>query len=514
MYLVLTALLALNVSAEILHAFKILNKSITLSNQSMNEKLLKATEAFHELKLKTPKAKIYEPLMNESLRVGDQTIQLIDKIKEDLIAESNGPKHAGLDLRRAEDQSTPTRMMIEEGRGEELRQMLNRSYHQFESIFSGDRCDEEGNALFDDLDQTEFIKAIPLAEIPEYLTDKDGSTKKWTDKLFKEMPMAPTITLLNKFKNDLVSAQTASVEKLYRQVTRDDDPFDEYTLGLIPNGSRFIQGESYAAEVFLAASRSKSRPVVKVNGRTIDVKANGKAFHELLELNELGKHTFEYSIGYVNSFGEEEVEVRQHEITVIPPPDHVAVASPTKMNILYIGLENPIAASITGIPDSKVKLSLDQGNISKTGPGTYNVSVTQPGKAVMSFNAENQLGEPVSLKREFRVARIPDPTPVIDKRTGGNMQTGTWKAQQAVFAALDFFPFETRFEIVSFDMTHARAANPDIRICSNTGSRFESKCRTYQKEAEIGDIYYLDNIKARGPDGKVRTLSALSFKMI
>jgi len=201
------------------------------------------------------------------------------------------------------------------------------------------------------------------------------------------------------------------------------------------------------------------------------------------------------------------------KVGVVPPPDHVAVVSPTKMNVFYVGVPNPVSASITGIPNKNVSVNMSGGSITKAGgAGAYTVTVSKPGKATVNLSGKNQLGKTVNLSSEFRVKRIPNPVPEVGGKAGGKMGTGEWKAQRAVFAMLHDFDFDAKFNVMGFEMTLAQKGQ-DLQICTNRGGKFEGRCNEIKNKGKVGDMYFIDNIKAKGPDGSTRTLPTISFKI-
>ena len=134
------------------------------------------------------------------------------------------------------------------------------------------------------------------------------------------------------------------------------------------------------------------------------------------------------------------------------------------------------------------------GSINKSGgPGKYNVRVTSPGKAKVNLNGKNKKGESVNGSAEFRVKRIPDPTPEVGGKQGGAMKTGEIKAQMGVAARLKDFDFDAKFTVVGFEMTLAERGQ-DLLTCVNGGSKFTGQCQNLINRAKVGSIYYFDNI--------------------
>ncbi len=513
MYLVLTALLALNISAEILNAFKMLNKSIDNSNVSADQKVGDSMKRFAASVEKDPFGKPYYDIAVEAEKIGTDYSSYISTLMADMTKMSNGPEFANeTELKNDREKETTTRVLVEEGKAAELKDKLNEAKNKFIGLFDLTKKKSDGTPMFSDADVASLKQAIAIEDYSLPQVDEHGKETTWERKTFYQMPIAPAITLINKMNNDVKATTAAVVDKLYKKVNEADIVIDNYVVGVAPNGTKFIQGEEFMADVFLSASSSQQKPSISVNGSGMPLDAQGIAHYKSGVLNSTGERSFNFVINYKDVHGVNKTVNETRKITVVPPPDHVAVVSPTKMNVFYIGVDNPVAASITGIAASATNASMSGGTISPNGSGQYTVRVQTPGKATITLSGKNQLGKTVSLNSEFRVKRIPDPTPEVGGKSGGTMGTGEWKAQQAVFAMLKDFDFDAKFNVIGFEMTLVEKGQ-DLQICNNNGGRFEGTCATYQQKAKVGNIYYFDNIKAKGPDGSTRTLPSISFKI-
>jgi len=513
MYLVLTALLALNISAEILNAFKMLNKSIDNSNTSAEQKASDSMKRFAASVEKDPFGKPYYNVALSADSIGNYYTAYVKNLMTEMVAESNknSKDPSSTEIINDREKETATRF-AEGGKATELKNKLEEAKSKFIALFDVNRKKSDGSPMFTEADLTTLKQGIAIEDYSQTPTDEHGKPTTWERKTFFQMPIAPAITLINKMQNDIKTTQAFVIDKLYKKVNEADIVIDNYVVGVAPNGTKFIQGEEFMADVFLSASSSQQKPNISVNGSGMPLDAQGIAHYKSGVLNSVGERSFNFTINYQDVHGQKKTVNETRKITVVPPPDHVAVVSPTKMNVFYIGVDNPVAASITGIPAKDTNASMSGGSISPAGPGTYTVRVQTPGKATINLSGKNQLGKTVNLSSEFRVKRIPDPTPELGGKSGGKMGTGEFKAQQAVFAMLHDFDFDAKFNVMGFEMTLVEKGQ-DLQICNNSGARFEGTCATYQQKAKVGNIYYFDNIKAKGPDGSTRTLPSISFKI-
>jgi len=262
MYLVLTAMLALNVSAEILNAFEMIDDSLNISNNAMSKKMSDGQKAFASAIEKNKFGAAYQPMVDEAVESGDKTIAYIDNLVADLIAKSNGEGYdaaeTGKKLKSNRDKGTITEELITNGKGIELKDLLQNTRQTMLGLFDVNKFAENGDTLFKASDVASFKQAMPMQDLSGEFTDDHGKPVPWERKMFYQMPIAPALTLLNKMKNDVVATQAMAVEKLLGKVGEDELLFDNYLVGVVPNGKKFITGEEYEADIFLAASHMKS----------------------------------------------------------------------------------------------------------------------------------------------------------------------------------------------------------------------------------------------------------------
>ena len=189
----------------------------------------------------------------------------------------------------------------------------------------------------------------------------------------------------------------------------------------------------------------------------------------------------------------------------------VGVVSADKMNVFYIGVDNPITVSVSGVSQQQVKASLNTGSLRPAGgAGQYVAQVPPPAGKRTSVNLT--VGGQVIDRKEFRIKRVPDPVPEVGGKAGGVLGTGEMKAQRGLIARLKDFDFDARFEVLGFEMTLAEKGQ-DLLIVTNKGPRFNDKSKTLLGKAKVGSIYYFDNIKVKGPDKATRKLPSISFKI-
>ncbi len=526
MYLVLIALLALNVSNEILNAFKLLNDSMTTTKQSVDEKVTNTLAAFKAQVAKDKgKGQEFLTAAEQSREITSEFNALLDEMKEGVIDISGGYKKddSGNDILdekgqrvilSLDNQDGPSKYMVKgtpsiQAQGPVLKEKIESTIQKYLGLF-----DIEG--LPDStMTELESIKKQVAASLPLRIEEPPASAKHgdWSTYNFYQMPCMAVVTMLNKFQNDAQATEAVLVDQLYQMTGQKKISFDRMKAALVPNSRKFIVGEKLEADIFLAATSSQSRPAISAGGQGLKVGPDGIATYTA-NISSPGKKTLSYQIRTKTGYGEDTVIRETFEYEAVNPPDHVAVVSADKMNVFYIGVDNPVSASIAGIRNDLVKVSMTGGTINKgSGAGKYTVRVSSPGKATVRVSGPKATGGTYEGSAEFRAKRIPDPVPMIGKKKGGGMKSGEFRAQQGLIAVLEDFDFDAKFKVLGYEVTMAEP-NKDLRILTNQGSRFAGGVRGLVDSAKPNTIYYFDKIKAKGPDGTTRTLPTVAIKIL
>ena len=503
MYLVLIALLALNVSNEIVNAFKLLDDGIVASNNSIDQKIKGSFGQFQAAVDKNPEGKVYMDRARQLEAHSNAFIAKVDEMRNEIVTRSSNGEELSPDgwPKKLDDQDTPQKYMINEGNADRLAGLIKEYRGKFLGIFEGDPMKPGDKASF------ESALLLDVGEVPADSHVKDAT---WGTHTFNQMPLVSVITMLDKFKNDAKNSAAAGIDILKSKVSAEEILYDAFDVAIVPSATKLIQGETFKAEAFLTASASGSRPSISINGKGYPLDAKGRANYEV-KANAVGKKSIKVNMSYKDGFGKSKTASKTFEYEVVPPPDHVPVVSADKMNAFYIGLDNPVSASITGIVESKTKVSMSGGTINKTGAGKYTVRVSNSGEVNINLSGTNELGENKSYSVPFRAKRIPDPVCMIGKSKGGMMKSGDFKAQQGLRAVLEDFLFDAKFDVKGYMVTLVEPGQ-DLQVKKNSGSRYNEASSLIQK-AKPGCFYYFEKVKAVGPDGSTRTIPGITIKI-
>jgi gliding motility-associated protein GldM len=488
MYLVLTAMLALNVSAEIINAFFSLNKGIKESNVIVAGSNTSMKEAIDkQITTNTAKYQEYKAPSDEVVKISKDFEAYVTGITSELVTAAGGvdPKHTDGRPVRYKDKDVTTNLFLSggqnKGRGAELEKKIRDTRDAFIATIK------------DPKDKADLIKKIPLQveEVPS-----DAKAKTWVDLKFKQMPVAAVMPSLTKLVADAKTTETALLNYYMDKVSgRVEIKLDKFIVAISPKKAYLIRGDKFEANVSLGAYSSNPGAglSISVNGSGIPINA-GVGHYETTPTG-LGKQTVKATASIKNpatgetitSTGEFEYEVGEKSVTV----------SAEKMNVFYIGVENPIAVSAAGVSTNTLRVSMTGGDLRKVNDNNYMVTVSRPGEAIVTVSGEGGL----NATKKFRVKPIPDPVPVlaIDGRfkKGGAVPSGIIQSLGGVIAELVGFDFDAKCSVQSYVVVYqARREDP---VQANVSGATSGDAQRLFGKAKPGDVYNIMSVKARCP---------------
>lgn len=515
MYLVLTAMLALNVSAEIFNAFKIVDKGLVKSNQAIVESNDVLPDLIRDgAKKKSTLAKyadLIDPARDQASEMNDYIQNMIDQLI-DLSGNQNGTYDDGdyvekdgkvtTTLRGKKNKDVTTRMLVKEGKGEELKQKL--------LAFRANIL-----AMTDEDDRDGMEAQLPSIIDDQTWKDKYGDKAgqhNWSSFNFKQMPVQAVLPILRKFQNDVISTESSFLNYLANEVgTTTDVVIDKFTVVSAPAKTYVIKGEKFETDVFISASASKESNTglkLSVNGRPLTLDNDGVGSFTQ-NASQVGKKSYKVEGSVTNPVtGEVQRFNKTYEYEV---GERSATISAAKMNVFYIGVPNPVEVSVAGVPSNKVQVNMSGGGgtIKRNGDGTYVVNVTTPtNDAKVTASAEG-----FSAAKGFRVKRIPTPVPKLSGKRGGSMASGIFKAQQGVIPDLENFDFDAKCNIAGFELVRVPRRD-DAQKIINRGGRYTGEAQRLIAKATAGDRFFYENIKCKCPgDSAPRDLGTMSFSI-
>ena len=185
----------------------------------------------------------------------------------------------------------------------------------------------------------------------------------------------------------------------------------------------------------------------------------------------------------------------------------VSVAA-DKMNVLYIGVDNPITVAVSGIADKEIQVRSDEVRVLPQGEGKYIVQAERPGTASLRVESKGKLLQ----ESVFRVKRIPDPVVLINGKEQRKMSAEDFKSLE-LKALLENFDFDAMCTIEQFTLVRVPFRENAIEVV-NKGAALKTDAVHLIQAASIGDLYLFHSIEARCPgDTDRRKLKSLTIEI-
>jgi len=490
MYIVLTAMLALNVSAEILNAFLSMDRSINESTNIMNSSNDQLMASISEQAEAYTQFKPFEESGLAVQTIAQEFSSYITDLKSELI-EASGGLDENQDPVGKKDKDITTRMLVDEGRGATLESKIQKA--------RADLLEQ----IADTAVRVQLSETLPLKVNP---LPADTDKENWAQFTFQQMPVAAVLPLLAKIQNDMEVSETSILGYLFKKTGATKLKPDSFIPVAATNSSYLTVGESFSAELFLSAYSSTADNIsIQVDGRTIPIR-NGKAIFNTTA-SGLGEQTHRMIVRLTDPVSGD-VEKFEKTFSYIVGEQSVAVAA-DKMNVFYVGVENPLSLSAAGVPSTKIKVSATGASLTKVSNGKYIVKPEKIGSSTITVSGGGM--DPAKFK--YRVKRIPDPQILLGREKGGSMTAAEFRVHPGIRPHLENFDFEARCRIDGFELTR-QAKSGDVTSEVNRSGKYSGGTTRLVAAAKRGDTYYFDKIKVRCPgDEYGRKMNGMIFKI-
>jgi len=532
MYLVLTAMLALNVSKEAVEAFKNVDKGLTKTIQNYAAKNSVLYETFDRAAAQNPvKA---GPARDKAYMVKQRSDELYDYIQDlkiEIIKGTEGddtPAVVGKDIvidevKRIDQRDVPSEILIgaqEAGKGNDLKALID-SYRD-------DMIHEVLNGKNQAIEES--LKKIFNTDD---VVNKEGEKVPWVNDNFQTLPVVAVICILSKIQVDVRNAETDLLNFLYEQIEARSYKFNKILATVKPTSTYVMLGNEYQAEVFLTAVDTTQAPEIKIGNYTSTKTADGAVKYEMvgnyitLPVDESGKGIYKVraaTLGQQTWGGLITLKAPDGTLVSYPFKESYSVGapnvviSPTAMNVLYAGIDNPIDISVPGVGSDKIRATMKNGVIDRgrvknsrgeNFPGDWKArpqTVGQNAQIIVSAEISGKIQTFAPM--EFRVKSIPKPVAKFANVTGNaNLTKDIIVAQQAVFADLEGFDFDLRYNVTEFRVSTTEKGFDVYRDSKSNLLTAEQK--QILNGLTRGKKLYIENIKAIGPDNKPQDLSPI-----
>ena len=495
MYVVLMAMLALNVSNEVLNGFSIVEESLNRTTANAAQENLVIYDDFEQQMASNPqKVKEWYDKAMQVKEMSEHLFSLAAELKLAIAREADGEEGNPASLHNKEDLEAANQVMLAPGRGRgaELKKAIE-DYR--EGILE----------MIPDTAKRAIVASDLTTEVPKGILGKN-----WQEYMFEAMPAVAAVTLLSKLQNDVRNAEKEVLHTLVQNIDVKDIRVNALDAFVIPNSQTIVQGDRFSAHIVMAAIDTTQVPDIFIGGKKVDLPGN---IYETI-CSRTGDFTLSGYIQTINGNGDPIRRDFEQKYTVVEPS---ATVSADLTRMLYAGYSNPISISVPGVPLSKISASMTNGTLTPNGPGKYIAHPAKIGQDAVITVTSTNTGRPQTMGSfAFRVKKLPDPTPYIDMKddagnparfTGGNMYKASLVAAETVGAAIDDGILDIGFRVLSFETVFFDNMGNAKPLISD-GARFSAAQKDQLRKLSRGRRFYISRVVAVGPDGIERTLTA------
>ncbi|MFT6723107.1 MAG: gliding motility-associated protein GldM [Flavobacteriaceae bacterium] len=503
MYLVFIAMLALNMSKEVLTAFGMMKEKFEYSNQEMT---LVNDQFFQGLQTKAAEnPSKFGPLLEKAKIIktaSDSYYNYLESLKSQMTAK------------------------IEDKKDYEL---MDRTDYLDQLFFNGDNYSKEGKAFIDQLNN---YKSIIKEATPENLTyvintlerrfstgDENGNVSNrkgmsiaWLNYHYEGFPMVSSLASFAQMQSDIKTTEQEVLKGMLEGQLTSELSMTNYTTLLEQEKSAFYQGEAFSGSIVLGRKDATTRPN-EVN-LTLDGKPlkEGKDFviedgkvRLTISAGNAGDHTIKGNLTFLQDGKATEVPVLSTFATITKP--NAAVISADKMNVVYRGLPNPMTISIPGVADNNVQASAS--GLTKVSGSKYVMNANSGREVGITATGKLPDGQIIKTTSTFRIKEIPKPEGSVRGETGtlkmprNNLEIAT------IGAVLDDFDFDLNIAVSEFKVKIP--GQPSLVV---NGNKFDANAKAALKRASRGDLIQIFDIKAYITNNKSYNLKNVTSVMV
>jgi len=484
MYLVLTAMLALNVSSDILNGFTLVDNSLHTSIETAEKRNTALYDDFDALNRKNP-TKVGEWLTKAKLvqKESDDLFSYIENFKVQVvkIADKDKADPKARKIEGRDNLDAAGIYAINGGHGKILKSKID-DYSK--KIFVA----YEGNAQ-----KQELYSKI-------FSTERMAIDKTWESSMFELMPVSAVITMLTKYQNDIRAAEAELVQYYKGMTDASDYRVNQIDAIVIPESKFVFLGDKYKAKIVLAAYDKTLKPDILVGGSKIN---DGEYS---VTANSLGLKKFSGVIKVQGSDGVKPYPF-ESEYMVSQPS---ATISNSDLNVVYRGIVNNFSVSVPGIAPENIILAVAGGKYVQRGPGKYEISTMSEGEITISVSAKVDKAVKAMGSGKFRIKKLPKPTAYLVDKEGSQTQGGLMSLDELRSATMiaSYGKDElvkANFRIVSFTMIVDGLPTANV-----SGSKLD---QNFLNKLTKGRNLIISNIVAIGPDGYNQNLGSMVFRL-
>ena len=535
MYLVYTALLAMNVSKDILNAFDIVNNGVQETNYSIGQTINNQYASFQEQYSMDPEK--VGPFWNKAQEVRTKTNEIINYVEALKWELTSNIEMDNPDIETAFTGEAP---LLDKDKtvtsGDRIMYTINTSNVKARDNFNdptaflieGDakatelcaKIDEYRtflmNTLTDESTTTEQKQALSkeiglvtntdgMGEAVEYHEgSKGGDVIDWERYNFYHTVLIADITLMNKIVSEIQTAERMTINKLAGDIHASDFTFDNIGAKVFAESKYVVSGQPYVAQAMVTAwKNSQITAKISLDGGAVqEYQSDATGVIPLQFGGGIGSHRY---TGVIEMRDPKTNEMNEYpfegEYTVTPPAS-VSVSA-TKMNVVYAGIDNPISVAAGG--SGNLSVTATGATLASAGNGIYNLRVTQ-GATKVTVHVSR---EGINGNVDFRVKDLPKPTALIrNVGADGKVSKSALLAANRVEAEMKDFDFEgVHYDVTGYTMKYRTKAGT-TKEAKVTGPTFSDECKNALNSANVGDMFVFTAIQVKGNDGKTKVLDS------
>lgn len=551
MYLVLTALLALNVSKEVLESFFEVNKGIERTTTNFFSKNVETYSDFDNAAENNPEK--YKGVRDKAFEIKEMSndlIMLIQEMKYDLVYRTDKREvYLGEDWEIFDEEGKlKEETLIEDIKFEELtltqkHQKIGWLQNKSDRSTSGDlfwpkgKKDNRAKKLKDEIiklgdflmevsgDNKQLVKSI---ESSTDVSDRKRKKKKisWEEYYFYDMPAVGALTLLSKMQSDVRNAEANVIDFLKKDIDAKSLKFTSAEGIAIPERNFVLRGDSFKAEIFITAKNESQNPDIYVG--EYDSIGGGEyqmiGDYEIVKVkNGKGLFATRTTSEGIKKWGGL-IAMKTESGTKYYPfggeylvASKSVVVSPINMNVFYLEVDNPVKISVPGFAATDITASMLNGSLraTKKSVGEYIARPTRKGKAMVTLFATIDGKRTKMGAVEFRVKEVPPPKPLIGGKSEGVIEKQRMLAAGGIQAKLEDFDFKgVRYKVVAYSFTTVYKGDQVTETVN--GQKFTTKINAIINNTKSGNTITVSNIMARRTDAKgtaTRSLPPLVLKI-
>lgn len=504
MYLVFIAMMALNVSSEVLNGFDLVEEGLqqTIKSTSEQNNIL-ASKMEDMYKLNPVKTKLWYDKSSEFKVRTDSLYNYVQSLKVRITKEADGKNGDPNQLDNKENIDAASVVMLSlNNRGRELRKVID-EYRQY----AGTLVSEGKKEIIEERLNTKPSKRLGI------------DNKNWEQALFEQMPAAAAITLLTKIQSDIRSVEGEVLSELVGNIDAEDYRVNNLEALIIPRSMVVMQGGSYEGQVVLSAVDTTKLPKIFIGENALNPESKG-----FFQIPAGGIGADKLFSGYIEMDRPDKEPLKipfESRYTVVEP---MASVAPRLMNVLYAGINNDIDISVPGVSNQKIRAQVSSGSGALENKGNY--WVIRPSKVgqdlIVSVSADFGNGRYMEVaKKQFRVRALPDPTGYIEyKDADGNtkMFRQGRLAKAAIInasglkAAIDDGILNIPFSVLGFTTIMFDGmgnAVPDV----SDGANFSERQKDQIRRLTRGKMFFITKVRVKGPDGIEREISTMDVQI-